>query len=44
MATRAGLVSARFPTRITAWATIARTAGARPANSAVTAVVDPNAT
>ena len=37
--TRAGCVSARFPTRITACATIASTAGATPANSAATAVV-----
>jgi hypothetical protein len=44
MATSAGLVSARFPTRITACATIARTAGASPANKAVTAVVEPKAT
>ena len=42
--TSAGLVRARFATRTTAWATIASTAGARPANSAVTAVVEPNAT
>jgi hypothetical protein len=37
-------VRARFATRTTAWATIARTAGARPANSAATAVVVPKAT
>jgi hypothetical protein len=43
-ASSALLRSAREPTRITAWATIARTAGARPANSAVTATVEPNAT
>jgi hypothetical protein len=44
MATSAGLLSARFPTRTTAWATIPSTAGARPMNSAITAVVVPNVT
>jgi hypothetical protein len=44
MVQSAGPWSALPATRITAWTTIARTAGASPANSASTAVVDPNAT
>ena len=43
-ASRAREASARLPTRTTAWATMASTAGARPANSARTAVVVPKAT
>src|SRR3954451_5725905 len=40
----ARLLSARLATRMTAWATIASTAGASPAKSAVTATVVPKAT
>ena len=41
MPTSAGLPSARRPIRHTACATIATTAGATPANSAVTTAVSP---
>ncbi len=41
---RAGWPSARPATRTTAWATIARTAGASPAKMAVTIVESPAAT
>jgi hypothetical protein len=44
MSTSAGPVSARRPTRTTARTTMASTAGAGPANSAVTATVEPKAT
>jgi hypothetical protein len=44
MATKAGWPSARLPTRSTAWATTASTAGASPAKTAVTAVASPQAT
>src|SRR4051794_41984920 len=37
MVTRAGLVRARLPTRMTAWTTIARTAGAGPPDSGLIA-------
>ena len=40
-ATSAGWPRARPPTRTTAWATIASTAGASPAKTAVTRVVSP---
>ncbi len=43
-ATSAGWARARRPTRPTAWATIATTAGARPAKRAVTTPVSPKAT
>jgi len=39
--TRRLFAKARVPTRHTAWATIATTAGASPANRAVTTVVSP---
>ena len=42
--TSEGLMSARRPTRATAWTTMAITAGATPANTAVTKPVSPNAT
>ncbi|MDQ1032705.1 hypothetical protein QF035_010287 [Streptomyces umbrinus] len=42
--TRRGRVRERRPTRHTAWATMATTAGASPANSPVTAVVVPRPT
>lgn len=43
-AMRAGWVRERRPTRHTAWATIATTAGASPANRPMTAAVVPKAT
>ena len=39
-----GCARARVPTRTTAWTTIATTAGASPAKTAMTAVLSPNAT